>query len=295
METAALILQGRDDYTASEPVAGTMPLLRLIRTFQYAGVRRVVVAGEEHLMNDAFKQATRVEAEFVHTTRLKTRTTSYRVNAINYLKDKCDRLLLAPAYYPLFDVSTAERMIETRAALAAPLYNGKRGYPILISSEFFGAMIETDGDYEKLLDGNDWEKIDMDDKGVAADVTRKVDTVKIARKLSLDNDTRPGFKLTLRKAKSFYGPGMQTMVRLVDESGSLKTAFSLMGISGNYARRTIRETEKGLGFKLFENDLAKKQDGTAVTEEAREHAAKYAAFHEDCTKYIEESYKRHFK
>ena len=295
METAALILQGRDDYTASEPVAGTMPLLRLIRTFQYAGIKRVVVAGEEHLMNDAFQQATRVEAEFIHTTRLKTRTTSYRVNAITYLKDKCDRLLLAPAYYPLFDISTAERLIGAEAALAAPLYKGKRGYPLLVSSELFDAMIETDGDCEKLLDGNDWEKIDVDDEGVAADVTGKVDAGRIAGKLSLDNDTRPGFKLTLRRAKSFYGPGMHTMVRLVDESGSLKTAFSLMGISGNYARRTIRETEKGLGFKLFENDLAKKQDGTSVTKEAREHAAKYKAFHEDCTKYIEESYKRHFK
>ena len=295
METAALIIQGRDEYTASEPVAGMAPLLRLIRTFQYAGIKRVVVAGEEHLMNDAFQQVTRVDAEFIHTTRLKTRTTSYRVNAITYLKDKCDRLLLAPAYYPLFDISTAERMLKTESPLAAPVYKGKRGYPLLISSELFGDMIEVDGDDEKLLDGNPWEKVDVDDEGVVADVTKLENAESIAEKLSLDKDTRPGIKLTLRRARSYYGPGMQTMVRLVDESGSLKTAFSLMGISGNYARRTIRETEKGLGFKLFENDLSNKQEGSTVSAEAREHAAKYKAFHEDCIKYIEEAYKRHFK
>ena len=295
METAALILQGRDDFTASEPVAGTMPILRLIRTFQYAGVKRVIVAGEEHLMNDAFKQATRVEAEFIHTTRMKTRSSSYRTNAIIYLKDKCDRLLLTPAYYPLFDITTVARMLETDSALAAPVYKEKRGFPILISSEYFSAMIETDGDYQKLLDDNDWQKIIVADEGVAADVTGTVNAVKVAKKLSLDNDIRPGFKLTLRRAASFYGPGIQTMVRLVDETGYLKTAFSIMGISSSYARRTIKEAEKGLEFKLFDNDSMNKQEGSALTKEAREFAAKYKAFYEDCEKYIVESYKRHFK
>ena len=295
METAALIIQGRDDYTASEPVAGTMPLLRIIRTFQYAGIKRVIVAGEDYIMNEAFKQATRLEAEFIHTTRLKTKSASYHVNAITYLKDKCDRLLIAPVYYPLFDISTVRKMLETDATLAAALYKGKRGYPILLSSEFFDAAIEADGDYQKLLDENDWQKIEVDDEGVVTDVTKRVDANRIAGKLSLDKDVRPGFKLTLRRAASFYGPGVQEMIRLVDESGSLKTAFSLMGMAGSYARRTIKEAETGLGFKLFESDIENKQYGSAVTQEAKDFAAIYEAFHEDCANYIEESFKRHFK
>ena len=85
------------------------------------------------------------------------------------------------------------------------------------------------------------------------------------------------------------------MIRLVEESGSLKTAFSLMGMSGSYARRTIKETEKGLGFKLFSSDLEKKQDGSIVTEKPKDFAARYKAFHEDCERLIEESYRRHFE
>ena len=84
METAALILQGRDDYTASEPVAGALPLLRIIRTFKYAGIKRVALAGEEYIMNEAFNHATRLGAEFIHATRSKRKTASYQANAITY-------------------------------------------------------------------------------------------------------------------------------------------------------------------------------------------------------------------
>ena len=294
-ETAALIIQGRDDYTANEPVAGTMPLLRIIRTFQYAGIKRIVVAGEEHLMNDAFKQATRLDADFIYTTRMKTKSSGYRENAINYLKGKCDRLFLTPAYYPLFDIPTVKKMADTEALLAAPVYKGKQGFPILISAEYFDFMIGANGDHEKLLRENDWHRIEVDDEGVTADVTRPINAGKIAGKLALDKDMRPGIKLTIRKATAFYGPGTQQMVRLVEETGSMKTAFALMGISGSFARRTIKETEKGLGFKLFTSDIGNKQDGSVVTDKAKDFAARYKEFHEDVADYIEASYKRHFE
>ena len=294
METAALIIQGRDVYPASEPVAGTLPLLRLVRTFQYAGIRRIVVAGEEHLMADAFKQATRLEAEFIYSSRTRRKIASYRVNAVEYLKDKCDRLLLTPAYCPLFDIPTARKMAETEAALAAPVYKGKRGYPVLISSEFFAEMIKTDGDYEKLFAGNEWEKVEVSDEGVTADVTKLKSADKIAGKLSLHNDVRPGFKLTLRREKSFYGPGIQELIRLIEETGSMKQAYLLMGIAHSNARRIIKETESGLGFKVFENDNSN-YGGTVVTDKAREYAEKYKAFNDACIKSVDELYKQFFE
>ena len=294
METAALIIQGRDDYTASEPVEGTLPLLRIIRTFQYAGVKRIVVAGEEHLMSDAFRQATRLEAEFIYSSRTRRKVASYRANAIEYLRDKCDRLFVTPAYFPLFDVQTVKLITEKDAALAAPVYKGKRGHPVLISSEFFGAMFESDGDYEKLFAGNDWAKVEVNDEGVTADVTKPINTERIAGKLTLHNEVRPGFKLTLRREKSFYGPGIQELIRLIEETGSMKQAYILMGIAHSNARKIIKETEKGLGFKVFDND-GSNYGGTIVTEEAKAYAAKYKAFHEACEKSVDELYKRFFE
>ncbi|MCL2153510.1 MAG: NTP transferase domain-containing protein [Oscillospiraceae bacterium] len=295
METAALIIQGWDEYPASEPVANTMPLLRLIRTFQYAGIKRIVVAGEDYIMNEAFNRATRLEAEFIHSTRTKRKFTNYRVNALTYLKDKCDNLLLTPANYPLFDIPTVAKMIESGASLAVPVFEGKRGYPILLSSELFKSVIAADGDYEKLLTGSDYVEVEVEDEGVTADVTGPINAEEIAKKLALHTISRPGFKLTIRRESSYYGPGAQEMIRLVEETGALKTAFSLMGISASHARSIIKETETGLGFRIFSSEKDNMRDGSVVTKEARDFAAKYKAFHEDCERYIEESYKRHFK
>ena len=295
METAALIIQGRDGYTASEPVAGTMPLIRLIRTFQYAGIRRVVVAGEDYIMYEAFNRATRLEAEFIHSTRTKRKFTNYTVNALNYLKGKCDRLLMAPSNYPLFDIPTVSRIVEAVAALAAPVYKGERGFPILISSGYFDALIETGCDYAKLLDENDWQRIEVDDEGVTADVTGAIDAERIAGKLALHMNSRPGLDLIIRREASYYGLFVQEMIRLVEETRSMQAAFSLMGISGSHARNVIRETEAGFGFKIFKSDNVNMRNGSAVSKKAKDFAARYKAFHEECEKFIDESYKRHFQ
>lgn len=293
METAALILQGRDDYTASEPVAGVLPLLRIIRTLKYAGIKRVVLAGEEFLMSEAFNHATKLEAEFIYSTIAKRRVASYRTNALIYLKGKCDRLLIVPAYYPLIDITTVKKIAGTDAALAAPVYKGKRGYPVAVSSEYFDGLIQTDGDLDGLLNGNAWEQVEVDDEGVTADVTKKLNAEKIAAKLTISNETRPGFKLALERDFSFYGPGMQEMIRLVEETGSLKQAFTLMGMSTSNGRRLIAETEASLGFTIFDNK-GDKRSGSVVSDEAKAFSAKYSALCEDCVDYLEASYKRHF-
>ena len=295
METAALILQGRDDYTAIEPVAGELPLQRIIWSFRYAEIDRVVVAGEDYIMSEAFRQATKLGAEFIYAVRTKRKCLSYRVNALNYLKGKCDRLLLTPAYCPLFDIETVKLVAAAEAPLAAPVYNGKRGHPVLISSEHFDTLIKTDGNYSQLFDENNWEKIQVDDEGVTADVTGPIDAERIAATLSLRKIIRPKIKITLGRETSCYGPGVHELIRLVEETGALETAYSLMGLSGSHAREIIKEMEAGLGFKLFENNLSSKQEGSIVTAEAKEFAAKYQAFYEASVSIVEELFNKYFK
>ena len=292
MVTAALILQIKDDFKALDPVAGIRPLQRIIRTFKYAGIGRVVVAGDKTGIHDAMIKATRLEAEFIHPTDRVWKKSSHKINALEYLKGKCDRLFIVPAHYPLFDIPTVMDMELTNAAIAAPVYNGKRGFPILLSAEYLDELIRTDGDYEKLLKSNEWEGIEVDDEGVTADVTKRIAAKRIAGNLSLHKNPRPGLKLTIRREESFYGPGIQELVRLVDETGSLKKAYSLMGMAQSYAFNLVKESESGLGFRLFNTTSGR--NGSMLTDEARDYAAKYKAFHEACAKSVDEHYLRFF-
>ena len=292
METAALVLQMRDDFSALEPIAGTRPLQRIIRTFKYAGVGRVVVAGDKNGIYDAMIKATRLEAEFIYPTSRVRKESSYRINALEYLKGKCDRLFFTPAHYPLFDIPTVMGMDLSDAALAAPVFKGKRGYPMLISAGFIDELIGNGCDFERLFNANEWERIEVDDEGVDADVTEPIDADRIADGLSLYRDPRPGFKLTIRREASFYGPGVHELIRLVEETGSLKKAYLLMGMARSYAFDLVKECESGLGFRVFDTNAD--HSGSVVTEDAKKYAAKYKAFHDACIKSVDEHYLNYF-
>jgi len=292
MVTAALVLQMRDDFDALEPIAGTRPIQRIIRTFKYAGVGRVVVAGDKKGIYDAMIKATRLEAEFIYPQGKSGKESVYRTDALKYLKGKCDRLFFAPAHFPLFDIRTIMDMDLSDAALTAPVFNGKRGYPMLISADFIDELIGNGCDFERLFEENEWEAFEVGDEGVIADVTRQIDADRIAAGLTLYRDPRPGFKLTIRREASYYGPGIHELIRLVEETGSLKKAYLLMGMARSYAFDLVKECETGLGFRIFDTNAD--HSGSSVTDEAREYAAKYKAFNEACIKSVDEHYRRFF-
>ena len=65
---------------------------------------------------------------------------------LNYLKDKCGRILFTPVDVPLFEASTARALIDSGAELACPVCDGKRGHPILIASRLVDGILAYNGD-----------------------------------------------------------------------------------------------------------------------------------------------------
>lgn len=65
---------------------------------------------------------------------------------LNYLKDKCGRILFTPVDVPLFEASTARALIDSGAELACPMCDGRRGHPILIASRLVDGILAYNGD-----------------------------------------------------------------------------------------------------------------------------------------------------
>ncbi|MDR3149972.1 MAG: NTP transferase domain-containing protein [Oscillospiraceae bacterium] len=292
MITAALILQGPANFKADGLVAGMLPLQRLILTFKQAGIKRVVIAGDV-IMREAELHATRLGAEFIYPTRLKRRFVSHYVNAAEHLADKCGRVLAVPANFPLFDVNTVERLLETEAETAVPVYKGVWGCPVLIPAKYLREIAEAEGDIYRVLKEHPPVEIEVDDAGVTADVTQDIDADAIAETLTLRAQIRPSSKLTIGHERVFYGPGIQQMVRLVEETGSILKAQKLLGMAYSYAIRIVREAEAGLGFRLFDYET-KGQKRSTLTEECKAFADKYDAFTADCEEYMEEAFRKYF-
>jgi CTP:molybdopterin cytidylyltransferase MocA/molybdenum-dependent DNA-binding transcriptional regulator ModE len=296
MTTAALIIQGPENYEAAEEVAGKLPLRRLILTFKLAGINRVVVAGDK-IMYEAEKHATKLGAVFVYSEKRTRRKIfdSYTKNAVNYLSGKCDRVLVAPANYPLFDIKTVERMLESDAKTAAPVYNGIPGYPLLISAEYLDELYDLDGDFAKLLEKHPPAMVPVDDEGVCADVTQDIDAAAIASKLTLRQKLRPVFKLGIAREKPIYGSGIHQIVRVTDEVGSLVKTRKMLSMSNSYEYRLINTAEAGLGIRILGYSGTGKRKGlSTLTDDAKEFADKYDAFSNECEKFINEAFERYF-
>lgn len=292
MTTAALILQSPADFKAETAVAGMLPLQRLILTLKQAGLKRVVIAGDA-MMREAELHATRFGAEFIYPTRLKRRFVSHYANVAEHIEGKYDRVLVAPANFPLFDIATAKRLLETGAEMAVPTYKGVQGYPALMPVKYLRELEAVEGDVAQLIARHTPVAVEVDDAGVIADVTKDIEIDKIAESLTLRGQIRSSSKLTLGRERAFYGPGIQQMVRLVEETGSILKAQKLMGMAYSYAIRIIREAEVGLGFKLFDYETKGKKRST-LTDECRDFADKYDSFAADCEQYIEEAFDRYF-
>ena len=76
-------------------------------------------------------------------------------------------------------------------------------------------------------------------------------------------------KLTVHREKSFFGPGIVTLLELIDETGSVKLACRQMELSYTKAWTILKSCEEHLGFKLLHSTVGGKNGGgAALTENA---------------------------
>ena len=65
---------------------------------------------------------------------------------INFLKDKCDKILITPADVPLFNESTVKALLESGADIGLPMSDNRIGHPIIISADAIIEVLNYNGD-----------------------------------------------------------------------------------------------------------------------------------------------------
>jgi len=225
----------------------------------------------------------------------RTKSVSLMTITFNHLRKICDRVFICPANFPLFDIPTVKKLMESTSDVAVPTYEGEPGFPILVNAKYFEELTRLDCDTAAFLASCAAEKIAVPDPGAAKDVTRDIDIDPIYEKLTLLQKMRPQVKLTIGREESFYGPGIQELIRLVDDINSLNMAAETLGMSYSYLLKIIRRAETGLGFNLFKRDSNTYYSGSAATASAREFADMYDEWLKDCEWYIKASFERYFE
>ena len=185
--TAALIVTAGKTSTgrafAPSKEVGTIPAIqRIVRVFQRAGIRRiVVVCGDEQVKKDAGHLGLvflpgRPEGEMLDNVKL----------GLAYLQDKCGEALVTHANVPLFSAATVRTLLAAEGDVRIPVCAGASGHPLVLRAERFREILAYGGrgGLAGAVKGLPGRRVEVDDQGVLANIAAGEDY----RSLVADHD-----------------------------------------------------------------------------------------------------------
>ena len=304
METAALIVAAG----MSSRMGSFKPMLnigsisvaqRVIANFRQAGINKIV-------MITGFN-ATMLERHLAGNNIIFLRNENYERTqmfdsvkiGLNYLSDKCERLLFTPVDVPLFTSQTVKKLLSSGAKLACPVCNGLTGHPLLISKELFPTILADSGDggLKGAVDrcGAELVQIAVDDPGTVRDADTPED---FSALLELHNSQliRPEISVALSKEKPFFDSRIATLLTLIDETSSVRAAGQRMQLSYSSCWNIIRRLEEQLSYSLGERNQGGSGGSRSLrTEKGKLLIERYNSYTKLLSSYAEELYEEQFK
>ena len=95
--------------------------------------------------------------------------------------------------------------------------------------------------------------------------------------------------------EKFFGEGPCRLLRLVEETGSLRCAAASMEMAYSKALKLVKQAEEALGFPLTQRSVGGRDGGgSTLTPEGREFLHKYEAYRDACVQANRELYANYF-
>lgn len=95
--------------------------------------------------------------------------------------------------------------------------------------------------------------------------------------------------------EKFFGEGPCRLLRLVEETGSLRCAAATMEMAYSKALKLVKQAEEALGFPLTQRSVGGKDGGgSTLTPEGRRFLLQYEAYRDACVQANRELFARYF-
>ena len=259
MTTAALIVAAgmssrMGDFKPLLNIGSISIAQRVVATFQQAGVEKIVmVTGYNAVMLERHLAGNGVV--FLRNENYETTQMFDSVCiGLSYLRDKCGRVLFTPVDIPLFTADTVHRLLETDAPLACPAVDGETGHPTLIGASLFDRILSDSGDQglRGALNrcGAELTLIPVEDRGILHDADTPEDYKALLRYHN-EQLVRPVLNVELAREKVFFDSRTAMLLRLIDETRSVRQACQRIQMSYSSGWNVIRTLEGQLNRTLI--------------------------------------------
>lgn len=305
MRTGAVVVAAGHKSSVSSfspmlPIGDSTVIRRIIITLKRSGIDPVVVV--------TGKQGDEVEKHIAGLRVICLRNQNYgntqMYNSIclglNYIEDLCDRVFILPAKFPMFLPETIKRMMDMDAQVVCPVFEGRRGHPVLVSSDIIGKLLNYKG--EKGLRGAlrqvdvdrcAWE-VEVEDQGIIL----AVETDEDRAQSNLDNerlDIFPQIQLTLERDEGFFGPSVAQILSLIDHTGSMQTACRQMHMSYTKGWKILKAAEKQLGYPLLITQSGGAEGGSSLlTPKAKDFLVRFLGMEKELREDAQKLYQKYF-
>ncbi len=258
---------------------------RIIIRFQMAGVAPIVVITgfESETLEKHLARMSVVSLNNLHWR--KTSVFDDAVKGLSYIdrtcKD-CEKIFLATPLVPSVSTDSLSRLLVAKATVAVPVFEGEDGLPIVIRKDAVRGIARAEkgrtfADLVAVAPGT-VERVELDDQGILSsigdpDLFERAES-QHERALKLPMRVRP--KLNLAREKVFFGPGPAVLLRLIDETGSVRTACLRMKLSYSKGWQILNLLEEQLGARVIVRKPGGQEGGSStLTEIGRELLQRY--------------------
>ena len=304
MHTAALIVAAgmssrMGDFKPMLNIGSISIAQRVVANFQQAGVDKIVmITGYNATMLE--RHLTGNGIVFLRNEQYETTQMFESVCiGLKYLEGKCDRILFTPVDIPLFTAATVGTLLASEALLASPVCDGKAGHPTLIDASMIPFILSHSG--EGGLRGAlencpaPITEIAVDDRGILHDADTPEDYRSLL-KYHNEQLVRPVVNVALAREKVFFDTRTATLLHLVEETRSVRTACQRMQLSYSSGWNTIRRLESQLNHTL----VARSQGGagggkSSLTEDGKHLLSAYESYSAAVKDSASELFSRYFE
>ena len=235
---------------------GSIPIIkRIVLSFQQAGIFPIVIitgADEFEVKNSL----TNSDVIFLRNEDFDAPPLIDSVKiGLEYLSDKCERVVFTPVNVPMFAPETLRRLIETEGEMITPAYKQKGGHPVVISSSLVPEILSYSGDeglrgFSETL-GDRRISVEVEDEGILLSVHNEEQL-----EANLEKHNRAmlhsHMDISLEKEDLFFGSRSKLLLFLILDTHSVKKASDMMALSLGKAWEMLNKLEKELGYSVVE-------------------------------------------
>lgn len=254
---------------------GSIPIVRrIVLTLQQAGVFPVVVVtGTEE--SEVMRRVAPLGVVFIRNAECEEPELFSSVKlGLEYLQNKCDRVVFTPVNAPMFSAQTLQVLLSDGAGIVTPTCNGRGGHPIVLRSEIIPQLLAYDG--PDGLRGAvrrcicEKRRLPVPDAGVLMSIHNEQ---QLHRHLQTHNASllAPSVKISIDKESVFLNSRLKLLLFLIKDLHSVRQACLHMGLSYQKAWDMINRLEQETGYAVVIRQHGGKNGGnTSLTDRGQQ-------------------------